>query len=48
MSRLERFDYLQAEAQKLKAAQRKLNPISREWMRLEMQIAGCFMLQAEA
>jgi hypothetical protein len=47
MSKVERFDYLEAEARKLRAAQRKLSPISREWMALEMQIAGCFMMQAE-
>lgn len=45
---LERFDYLEGEAKRLRAIQRKHSPISPEWMRLELQIAGCFMLQAEA
>lgn len=43
-----KFDHLQREATKLRKAQRKLHPLSQEWMSLEMQIAGCFMLQAEA
>jgi hypothetical protein len=47
MSKLERFDYLSAEAKRLRAAQRAYSPISREWLSLEMQIAGCIMLQAE-
>lgn len=45
---LARFDYLQKEAKRLKAMQRELHPLSPEWMALELQIAGCFMLQAEA
>lgn len=48
MSKLERFDYLQRESERLRKEQRKLHPLSREWLNLEMQIAGCFMMQAEA
>lgn len=45
---LERFDHLEREARSLRERQRRLHPASREWLRLELQIAGCFMLQAEA
>lgn len=45
---LERFDFLQKESEKLRERQRKLHPLSKEWMRLEMEIAGCFLLQSEA
>lgn len=47
MGKLERFDYLSAEAARLRVQQRAFKPDSREWLRLEMQIAGCIMLQAE-
>lgn len=48
MSKLERFDYLQSEADRLRREQHKLSPISREWLSLEMQITGCILMQAEA
>lgn len=48
MSKLAHWDYLQREAVRLKQEQRKHHPLSSEWLSLELQVAGCFMLQAEA
>lgn len=44
---LERFDYLESEAKRLRKRQLGVHPLSDEWLGLEMQIAGCFLLQAE-
>lgn len=46
MSKLEQWDYYQREAVALRQRQLQHHPLSSDWLSLELQIAGCYMLQA--
>lgn len=42
-----RFQMLEQEAQRLRAEQKRHDPISKEWLALDFQILGCILQQAE-